>query len=547
VPTWQINRFESEAEVGTDQKGVFVRESTGLVRNISTLDAFFASFSFVAIPLALVTYTTGPFLFPGADLALSTVLTTLLSVPIAVMFTLFGWALPRSGGDYVLNSRILHPVIGFAMNFNMMFWFLFFIGFEANWVSTLAISPSLFIIGSVTSNQSLINLANLFSQPQYALLVGLVCVVAFTLVMLKGVRASFRVTRIAFLVSLAGVAIGIGLLAANTNADFVANFSKFASYSNITATAHNLGYSSSGPNPLLATFGIMPFIYLTTGFAFVTVYYGGEVKSIKKSMLYSQLGVAIVSGLVLTLIAALVVRDFGYDFLGSISFLQSTGASQYPFSTITPYFNLFLSMLTTNQVILWLLGLTYVATFFAIFLPSMMAVSRAIFAWSFDRVIPSRFTNVSNRLAVPVYTILAMSLVWAVSLALYTYGPPSFISLASGATVGENLTLIVVCIAAIIFPFRKRELYASSPAKINVGPVPLISIAGAISLAFILLLQYFLLSNPLYGVLGANQLFIFGTIGVVIALGFAIYIASYYYNKRRGIDITLAFNEIPPD
>jgi len=130
---------------------VFIRDATGLVRNISILDAFLASLGFMALPLALLTYTTGPYLFPGSDLVFATILTTVLIIPLVLMYTLFSWAMPRSGGDYVYVSRTLHPLLGFISSFSMMFWFIFFIGFEANWAVTLAISPSLLIIGTVTS------------------------------------------------------------------------------------------------------------------------------------------------------------------------------------------------------------------------------------------------------------------------------------------------------------------------------------------------------------------------------------------------------------
>jgi amino acid transporter len=392
-------------------KRVFAREATRLVRNISPLDAFLASFGFVAIPLALVTYTTAPFLFPGSDMVAATILTTILSVPIALMFSLFAWAMPRSGGDYVLTSRVLHPIVGFVASFNLMFWFIFFAGFETNWVTTAAIWPSLTVIGTVTSNQSLINLANLIVVPQNITIVGLVVIALFTVVLLKGVRATFIVADILFLISLVGLGLALILLATSTNSTFVDGFSKFASYGNVTASAHRLGYSSQGANPLLSTLGIMPFIYLTTGFAFVTTYYGGEVRSVKKSMFYSQVLVAAISGGLLTLVAVFSVRDFGYDFLGSISYLQGTSSPQYPFGGIFPFFNLFLSMLSDNPLVLWLLALTYVAALAAAFLPSLMAVSRSVFAWSFDRIIPAKFSYVSERLHVPVITILVMSAV----------------------------------------------------------------------------------------------------------------------------------------
>jgi amino acid transporter len=173
-----------------------------------------------------------------------------------------------------------------------------------------------------------------------------------------------------------------------------------------------------------------------------------------------------------------------------------------------------------------------------------MAVSRSVFAWSFDRVIPSKFAEIHERLRVPVFTIVTMSIVWAASLIAYTYGPPSFLSLASGAAVGENTSVMIVCLAAIIFPFRRKSLFEPSPANMKIGPVPLLSLTGIISFVFIGLIQYFLLSNPLYG---ANTPPVLMTIVIIFVIGGIIYAVSYFYNKKQGLDISMIFRDIPPE
>ena len=443
----------------------------------------------------------------------------------------------------MLVSRTIHPLLGFMSSLSLMFWFLFFIAFGLNWTMTLAIAPSLLIIGTVTANQSLISLANALSQPQNVAIMGVVIVVFFTLVLLRGTKATFRLNNVLMLISLFGIGLAILLLATSSNATFVNSFSRFASYNSIISTAHQQGYSPQGPL-LLSSLGLMPIIYLTVGFSFVTTYYSGEIKSVKKNLFYSQVLVSVTAGILLTIIAALAVRDFGYDFLGSISYLQGTGASQYPFGSLSPFLNLFLSILTDNPLILWLLAITYVATMVAEFLPELMAVSRSVFAWSFDRVIPTKFAEVNDRLHVPVYIIIAMGIVWAVDTIGYTYGPQFFLALVSGAAVGENLSLIVISVAAIVFPFRQKTVYERSPANITIGRVPLLSITGVLSLAFIGTLQYYLLSNSAYG---ANSLSVLLPVTAIFLIGAPLYVVSYYYHKSKGIDLSLVFKEIPPE
>jgi APA family basic amino acid/polyamine antiporter len=521
----------------------FVREATGLVRNISIWDSFFANFGGVAIPLALITYTTGPFLFPGSNLVLATLIATLWSIPLGVMYSLYGAAMPRSGGDYVFVSRVVHPIIGFAENFNYIFWVFFFVGFAANFVTTSALSPSILVIGTVSKNSSLVNLANTLAQPTYILAIGLIVIVIFTLIMLRGIRATFNTINAIVILSIIGIAAIIGILAISTNAAFVSDFSRFGSYEKIISTAESDGYSPVGANALYATLGIMPFVYLTTGFANATTFWGGEARSVKKNMFYSQVGVTVLSGLILTVIAALAVNVFGYNFLGSISYLQANGSSAYPFST-PPYFNLFVSILATNPFFLWFLAITYVAADVAPILTVLMVISRAFFAWSFDRVIPTKFASVSTKFNVPAFTIIIIGVIWAIVFAIYTFFSSTFISLIGGATVGENVSLIIIAVTAIIFPFTRKQLFSSSGANYKFGGVPVISIMGVLSLAFLALITYFLVSNPLYG---ASSAITYETIIALFVLGLIIYGIAYWQRIRNGINIGLAFKEIPPE
>jgi amino acid transporter len=345
-------------------------------------------------------------------------------------------------------------------------------------------------------------------------------------------------------VAILGLLLVIGVMATSSRATFISGISRFATYDNITATAHNLGYSTQGPNPLLATLGIMPFVFFTTGFANTTTYYAGEIKSVKKNLFYSQVIVTVVSGIILAIIAAQTVNLFGYDFLGSISYLQGTGASQYPFGSLPPYLNLFVSLLTSSTPLLWLLAIGYIAAQFAPILPVLMVVSRTIFAWSFDGIIPSKFASVNDRLHVPVFAIVIMNILWTVTFVIYTYASSYFVALVSGAGLAELISLIIIAIAAIIFPFRRKDLYESSPARISIGGVPLISITGVLSLFFFLLMGYFFLTNSLYG---ANTPTMYEAIVVTFLVPAIIYAVSHYYHKSKGLNLSLAFKQIPPE
>ena len=78
----------------------------------------------------------------------------------------------------------------------------------------------------------------------------------------------------------------------------------------------------------------------------------------------------------------------------------------------------------------------------------------------------------------------------------------------------------------------------------KVAGIPLTSISAVICLIFFVLLEYFFLTNSLYG---ANIPAVYEAIAFSLAVPIIIFVASYYYCKSKGIDLSLAFREIPPE
>src|ERR1700754_4136734 len=98
---------------------LFVRRSTGLVREASALDATIFNAVFSA-PVG-ATLAWGVFFaltaFPGADIVAATLWAFVLNVPILVMMALLASSMPKTGGDYVWVSRILSPPAALVSTF----------------------------------------------------------------------------------------------------------------------------------------------------------------------------------------------------------------------------------------------------------------------------------------------------------------------------------------------------------------------------------------------------------------------------------------------
>ena len=100
---------------------LFVRNSTGLVRTASALDATIFN-AVISAPIGSTLAWSIFFTlvaFPGADPIGVLVIAGIINIPVLIMFALLG-AMPRVGGDYVWVSRILSPPLALISNLCMI-------------------------------------------------------------------------------------------------------------------------------------------------------------------------------------------------------------------------------------------------------------------------------------------------------------------------------------------------------------------------------------------------------------------------------------------
>lgn len=92
---------------------IFVRQATGLVRQISGLEALGMSINQMGLLYVFNVVAFTPAFYPSANPLLGPVVGLLLVLPIVGIYILFSIGIPRTGGDYVWVSRVFNPGIGF--------------------------------------------------------------------------------------------------------------------------------------------------------------------------------------------------------------------------------------------------------------------------------------------------------------------------------------------------------------------------------------------------------------------------------------------------
>src|SRR5213594_4847136 len=95
--------------------GYFVRKATGLVRAWSTFDAFiYAFFSVNFVTLGMYIMSFAPFV-PQGHLLPAAIITGIFVTFLVLVYGGLISAMPRAGGDYVWQSRVLGGGIAFVL------------------------------------------------------------------------------------------------------------------------------------------------------------------------------------------------------------------------------------------------------------------------------------------------------------------------------------------------------------------------------------------------------------------------------------------------
>ena len=131
---------------------------------------------------------------------------------------------------------------------------------------------------------------------------------------------------------------------------------------------------------------------------------------------------------------------------------------------IWPYPVMFIGWLVHNQifqvvllVVMFLWFLAWVGTLF-------LSSTRVIFAAAFDRILPDRAAEVSEKRKVPMYSLVLMLLPAVGLSAIYAYWS-KFYTYTLDATLVIAVTYLFTAIAVVLLPFIKKDLWQASPAS----------------------------------------------------------------------------------
>jgi basic amino acid/polyamine antiporter, APA family len=540
--------------LGDERPTLFLRKATGLVRGWSVRDSMiYACLSTNVVTLGLVEFAYQDAI-PNSQLITAVLISGVWVSFLVIAYSGLVVTIPRAGGDYVWQSRILGSGLGFVMAATG-WWFILWL-----WAP---------IYGSVLSEEFFQPLWATFNSPSGAawfatsngtFVVTLITIGVAGLLVSLGMAGYARMQKWLFLGGLLGMLIMVIIMLTVSKNTFISSFNDetaklFGFKDAYAGTLKDVGSSAVGytPSPfgITGSFGqsmlLVPMLmfYLLWPNWGTTLY--GEIRGASDfKRVFSGMFFGLWTTVLLSVILlALFAKFFGFDFYQDVNALwidNAFGIASPHALPIFPYPVMLVGWAVHNQAFQVILILLMSLWFFAWVGTLFLSSTRVIFAAAFDRILPDGAAQVSEKRRVPVWSLVLMLLPAVGLAALYSYNS-TFHTYTLDATLVIAVTYLFSAIAVVILPWRKPDLWAASPAsRLKVAGVPIVPVAGVITIGLIGYCLYEWLSSSAYGVNNNDSLIYMGAMYV---LALVIYLVARVIRSRQGIDLSLINKEIP--
>ncbi len=489
---------------------LFTRKASGLVRSWSVFDAFiYALFSINLITLGLYIFSYG-WSF-GGHLVPAVIISAVFTIFEVIVYASLISAMPRAGGDYVWQSRILGRTVGFILAVTG-WWFILWL-----WVPLYGQMLTYEVFTPILGVLGLRDAALWFTaDPNGLLTASIILCLLVTLYIAVGMKWYARIQKFCFWGGMVGLLFAFILLLLGNNQDFVKNLNALApalfgapAGTDLYQATLKAGETAGTVAPPWGDLALGASLFLMPLLVFwnlwpnwgSTLY--GEVRGANdyKRNFWGMASAIIVTAVLALVFFALINQTIGWDFYNKANgafwaykFGYAKDAPPLPF---WPYPGLFAVFMTPSPliqlIVLVLLSLWWFGWSGTVFLSS----TRVIFAAAFDRLLPDWAAYVEPRTRTPVAALLLMTIPSLIISFLYANNIFNFQTLALDATLVIAVTFFGTTVAASVFPWLAKDIFDGSPiAKMKVSN----TLGWAVLLAFVVAGLYLIVHSIDYGI-----------------------------------------------
>jgi len=538
----------------------FARKASGLVRGLSMWDAFAVGFMNQGLtPSIWVTISLGLGVFLGGNLIIACILSGVLAgIGFPLVWGILGGSMPRSGGEYIYNSRIIHPIFGIAQSF----------GDAVIWLMWLYVLAPLAVDPGLTMTFQFLGWGGaadwLISSSWITFLIASIFNVVGFLFVVFGIKIFALTQKVIMVFGIGGCTlIGI-VLTVTSRASFIAHWDAYAVKAGspdmryegfIRAVGQSVGSAIPTTWNWYDTLGVMVAMSWLFAYAYSISFIAGEVKRPDKTIIWANVFSIAVPFVFMLWIAIALYHSVGFQFLSASAWNDpvngsgpATGAENLPWgSNFVVLAAIMLGSGFLAKLGMVLMGLSYVAFTLWWLALSYLAFPRIMFAWGMDRMGPKWFTDINPRFASPVKNHV-LCLVLGEGL-LFVYYAWLTNTMQNITVTGMQITSVFIptAVAALLFPYMKRckGVWDSSPYKTwTFLGLPVVVWGALVDLAYLSLLLYFFIFANAAGLFTLPSVVLFV---VVWALGVGWYYTWKARSKSVGVDVSMTYGELPPE
>jgi len=536
---------EMVAPAAAKGKKLYARKSSGLVRTIGVFGAMVFGVHCISLSSSgLIPFSWVAGVWPGSSIIGVLTVAMFFCLFHAYTYSVIGATMPRSAADYTLASRTLSAPLAFAASWTLVIFSAMVAGSLIAWIPKTAIPVLFRTMGIITGNQGFIDFATWSVTTPGIITIGTICAVIVFILMILPTRTILRVLEVGFFLGLLAWAILYFQLGTAAKDAFPAAWDRFMGAGSYAARVDLAKANGMVINPnvgMMTLAGLIMGFWIFYGY-YIPTFFAGEVKQAESTLLAGSWSSLLVTWAIFVVGALLLQRLVPMEWIAAESYLSNAGVSD---ANPMPWITFYAAILKPSLVLLWIVAIAWIYTLINLAQTYFFYCSRIIFAWSFDRLIPEKVCYIHPTLHSPIFAILIIALIAEVGV----------IDAATGGVMGAQLNFVffAVCtqlipvLAMTLFPFTKPDLFENATAfvKRKVAGIPLITIVGGITLAYLL---WMIIASFLYpavgGRIGTGTL---GTLAGFIISGLIVFYAARSYRmSKEGIDINWTFQSVPP-
>ena len=494
----------------------FARKASGLVRGLSMWDAFGVGFMNQGLtPSIWVMTSLGVGVYLGGNLIWATIISMILAgIGFPIVWGVLGGSMPRSGGEYIYNSRIIHPIVGIGESFGNAFVWIMWIYVLAPWTADPGmVMMSQFMGWSWLYNTETETFFGGLSYSWGAFVIATVANIIAFLFVVFGIKWFARIQKVVMIFGIGGCVVLLGAIsyyAMNLGqSGFIESWNATAA----TVRLHRLrrlpcggrrrgrrGHADHvelvrhlrrhGRRLVAVRLQLLHHVHRRRGQA------PGQDHHPVQPLRRSSSPASSCSGPRSRCTASSSSTSSAPR--SSSTTPAPTWAAAYTVPWSTNFLGL-LGMVTTNKLIMFISVLSFLAFNLWWIALSYLAFPRIIFAWGMDRMGPKWFTDINPRFASPVKNHVLCFVLGQIMIAVYVFWQNEAMQ-GLAVTALEIFSVFgVTAIAALIFPYVKRAMgiWDASPYKTwKIAGIPVVTIGAIVDLVYLGILAYFFFFLP---------------------------------------------------